>query len=53
MRFPLLAEFGEERPLRASIIDIDTAASKANAVLDYQDIQASLSGSTSSSGSSY
>ena len=41
------------RPLRASIIDIDTAASKANAVLDYQDIQASLSGSTSSSGSSY
>ena len=41
------------RPLRASIIDIDTVASKANAILDYQEIQASLSGSTSSSGSSY
>ena len=41
------------RPLRASIIDIDTVASKANAVLDYQEIQASLSGSTSSGGSSY
>ena len=37
------------RPLRASIIDIDIVASKANAVLDYQDVQASLS----SSGSSY
>ena len=43
------------RPLRASIIDIDPTASKANAVLDYQEIQASLtsSGSTSSGGSSY
>ena len=43
------------RPLRASIIDIDTVASKANAVLDYQETQASLtsSGSTSSSSSSY
>tara|TARA_B100001248_G_scaffold134304_1_gene100843 strand:- start:112 stop:1977 length:1866 start_codon:yes stop_codon:yes gene_type:complete len=43
------------RPLRASVIDIDPAASKANAVLDYQEIQASLSssGSTSSGGSSY
>jgi len=42
------------RPLRASVIDIDPAASKANAVLDYQEIQASLttSGSTSSSGGS-
>ncbi len=42
------------RPLRASVIDIDPAASKANAVLDYQEIQASLttSGSTSSSSSS-
>ena len=43
------------RPLRASVIDIDATASKANAVLDYQEIQASLtsSGSTSSSSSSY
>ena len=43
------------RPLRANIIDIDTVASKANAVLDYQETQASLtsSGSTSSSSSSY
>ena len=43
------------RPLRASVIDIDPGASKANAVLDYQEIQASLtsSGSTSSGGSSY
>ena len=41
------------RPLRASIIDIDPIASKANAVLDYQEIQASLtSGSTSSTSSS-
>ena len=40
------------RPLRASIIDIDATASKANAVLDYQEIQSSL-GSTSSSGASY
>ena len=44
------------RPLRASVIDVDPIASKANAVLDYQEIQASLSGSTSSTssgGSSY
>ena len=39
------------RPLRASVIDIDPIASKANAVLDYQEIQASLSGSTSSTSS--
>jgi len=43
------------RPLRASVIDIDATASKTNAVLDYQEIQASLtsSGSTSSSSTSY
>lgn len=41
------------RPLRASVIDIDSTASKANAVLDFQDIQASLSASTSSGSSNY
>ena len=37
------------RPLRASIIDIDTVNSKSNAVLDYQETQVALAGSNVSS----
>ena len=43
------------RPLRATVLDIDTVASKATAVLDYQETQVSLGGGSTSAtaGSSY
>ena len=37
------------RPLRATVLDIDTVASKATAVLDYQETQVALAGSGVSS----
>ena len=37
------------RPLRATVLDIDTVASKATAVLDYQETQVALAGSNVSS----
>ena len=37
------------RPLRASILDVDTVNSKATAVLDYQETQVALAGSSVSS----
>ena len=37
------------RPLRATVLDIDTIASKATAVLDYQETQVALAGSGVSS----
>ena len=40
------------RPLRASIINLDTDISKANAVVDYQRTQVALSSTSSSSSSS-
>ena len=40
------------RPLRASILNIDSEISKANAVLDYQQTQVSLTGTTASTSSS-
>ena len=40
------------RPLRATVLDIDAAASKASAVLDYQETQVSLGGSSNSTTSS-
>jgi len=36
------------RPLRATVLDIDTTASKASAVLDYQETQVSLGGGSTS-----
>ena len=36
------------RPLRATVLDIDTSKSKATAILDYQETQVSLSGSSTS-----
>ena len=40
------------RPLRASILNIDSEISKANAVLDYQQTQVSLTGTTTSTAAS-
>jgi len=37
------------RPLRASVLDVDTVNSKATAVLDYQETQVALAGSSTSS----
>ena len=37
------------RPLRATVIDIDTVASKASAIFDYQETQVALAGSGVSS----
>ena len=37
------------RPLRASVLDVDTVNSKATAVLDYQETQVALAGSSVSS----
>jgi len=36
------------RPLRATVLDVDIAASKASAVLDYQETQVSLGGGSTS-----
>lgn len=43
------------RPLRATVLDIDSVASKASAVFDYQETQVSLGGGSTSAttGSSY